>query len=157
VICWRCTRPVAEDLAVCPHCPPVSSQKAPVGSNEDEIQVSERGGEIQSFARWESAAPATYQQVTVPMPRETRFVWAGFIAIFIGMLSFLGGAGGIVFGLFCIVCGITTLAITRFGARWIILPWWQKALAYPAWIISWVFMQAFRVAGFLFKVFTRNS
>jgi hypothetical protein len=131
MICPRCSHDITPGQTICPACRLALSQTT-------------------------VSTASSSQQLVAEEPRQTRFVWGGFIAIFVGVLSFLMGGGGIVLGLFCVACGIATLVISRFGTRWNALPPWQRALVYPGWIIGWVYIGGLRLAAFIIRAFTHS-
>lgn len=157
MICWRCTHLIPDNEADCPHCSPISSQKAPAGSHEDGFGVQERSIEVQAPAQWETAPPANYQ-VTAKLPRDPRLISGGFVSIFFGVIGLFQGGGYIVFGAIVILCGILTLTVSRFGARsFRTLVIGELALVLPGYIIAWVFLAFIKATLWVMKIFTTRK
>lgn len=62
-------------------------------------------------------------------PRSKSIITGGLVTTFLGICLMFEGGPAIAVGIFVILCGISTLVITRFGARtWDQFSWWEWLL-----------------------------
>jgi len=123
MICPRCSFNILGNQQVCPRC----HLPAPLGGTR--------------------VAPPTIQE-----PRHKLILAAGIGAIVTGV-CLLGASGAALLGIIALVCGVTTLSVSKFGKVWDNLTPGKKALAIPGVIagiaggaVVYIMMQAILIA-----------
>lgn len=92
------------------------------------------------------------QEQHVSVSRDKGMITGALITIAFG-LGYAILSGYIVFGIITILCGIVTLAISRFGAKsWGDFVWYEWILAGPGAVLGYLFIGVSLLAMWLLKV-----